>query len=695
VSADIKWDQTTQLFLNGSWVTVDPQDSPGVTMSRGVTSEGAITPATLAFRVEDPTDLYRPSSASSPYYGAVKQYGKAGYATDSVTRFTGEIASAKPDQTDDHREVSGVTVRGMRWVDFSVQGQLRRFGQWSDPIESAMRHQISGYANLAGYWPLEDDSDASTLANLVDDGRNGWFANGVSLAAAAGPGGSDKVLTVPLGGSFGGQVIKMPSNGGWQVSFSFNGVATTTGLPIFQWNTSQGYVWQFIQSTTGYAVTVTDTRGGTTVYTQATTFGTGAEPGKWIKFRVKCTVSGSTVTVETAWRAQDGTTYGFTGTYSGTTGRPTTWRVDGGPNNTGAAYGHTLFLATGTDDLTSFDFDSAFDGYLGEKTLARWQRLIGQAGFGWRRVGFLVDGTPMGRQPIDTLSALATEIVTTEDGLVFDASDDRFITIRGRRNMINQTSKLDLTWPTNVGGLKEVTDDLKFFNDVTVKNRGGGEANSVRLTGALSVASSGRVQTTVNVNVDESQVDLQSLADYYLEKYTVNTPRFSALVVDLDAHPELKTAAASVDIGDVVTVTGRTTDVLYLRVLTIDETGRRNRRIITFTCEPADIWYAGVYDSSAARYAALGHVISGGPFAAGVSPIKVNIAAAGADGLAWTHADGNFDIVCFGEAMTVTAVAAPVAGIQSLTVTRAVNGIAKSLPNGAAVQIRHPSRYAR
>lgn len=690
---DIDWEQGTQLELGGVWTFVDPQDNPGVKLTRGVTEEGAITPARLSWRTEDPTDQLRPSNPSSAYYGQIRQYTPGAYATDGVVRFTGELAAAKPDQTDDHQAPAGTSTRGMRWVDFDVQGQLRRFGAWTDPLQSAMRHQISRYTNLRGYWPCEDGSDAPNLANLYDNGRNGYFVK-ANLSAADGPGGSDRVLTVPSGAQIGGTFASMSNTAGWQIGFStLSTPATANEVPIFTWNTSQGYVWQFKQSLTTYRLTVTDTASGTAVIDNATTFGTGAEAGQWLAYRFRITRSGTTVTVETSWRAQDGPRYGFTNTYTGAANRPTTWRVDGLENNAGGAYGHVFGLTTGTDDLESYDFDQSFDGYLGETTLARWQRLMPQAGFGWRRLGFLADGTPMGRQPLATLSDLAKEIATTEDGLIFDAADGAYITLRGRRHMLNQTPALELTWPDNVGGLKEITDDLKFFNDVTVKNRGGGEANSVLTTGPLAVAAVGRVQTTVNVNVDTTQVDLQGLADYYLAKYTIDSPRFSAVVVDLDANPELKDDAAAVDIGDIITVTGRTPDLLRLRVLTIDEAGRRKRRTISFTCEPADLWFVGVYGVD--RYAARGHVITGGPYAAGHSPITVDYTTSDdADGLAWTHADGNFDIKVAGERMTVTAVA-PNGANQNLTVTRAVNGVAKALPNGATIQIFDAKRYAR
>lgn len=690
------WEMGAQLLLASGWTFVDPLDNPGAKVIRGVTEEGAIKPSKLTFRLLDDDDVYRPSNAAGPHYGTLRQYLPAAFATGGTVRSTGEVAAYRPGETQDHQTVDGTSVKGYRWVEFDVEGQLRRIGQWDEPLESAMRRQISGYANLAGYWPLEDVREAPRLANLHDASKSGYHL-GVTLAGTDGPGGSDKVITLASGGQIGGSFTTMPSsNNGWQMHFSTDALATdATERTIFRWNTSQGYIWEWKQSLTTYRLTVTDP-DGVAVVDSATLHGDGAESGIWRSFRFKVTRVSTTVTVEVGWYSQDtGVFWGFEEDFTGATGRPTAWRADGGPNNTNAGYGHVFALYTGDDDLQSFDFRRAFDGFVGETAGARFIRLLGQAGLGWRYLGFLEDFTPMGREPIATLADHIREIQRTEDALVFDAADDRYVTIRGRRQMLNQDPVLELVWPDDCSGMAERTDDLNVFNDVTVRNRDGGEARAVKATGPMSVADIGRVRTTVDVNVDTSQVTLAPLAEYYLEKFTVDAPRFSAITVDLDAHPELEAAAELVDIGDIIAVTGRTPDVLRLRVLTIEEPVRRTRRKLTFTVEPADIWFAGVYDDTSARYAARGHQLADAATDSATA-IEVDYTTGDdADGLAWTHDDGDFDIVVAGERMTVTAAAAPSGGTQVLTVTRSVNGVVKAQTAGATVQIADPVRYAR
>lgn len=690
------WDTLAQLFYNGSYnlLTTDVNEAAGVKIQSGVTDEGTLRPSKINFRLNDPTDKYRPSNPSSALWPQLHLYTLGAFATGGTVRATGEVASYKPGQTDYIKLSAGTVIRGDRWVDVEVQGQLGRMSQWDDNLESALRHQLGGYASSIGYWPGEDGRDAVKLSNVLAGGAPG-FITGASLQGADGPAGSDKVLTLPSGAAIGGTFATSSTTAGWQFGFAIKATASdATRRPIMTFRTSNGYRWSITQDNGSYGLVVLDgTSDENVLEDNFTSYGTGAEAGQWIYFRIKVTASGGTVTAGLGWYPQNSAVlWGFTSTFTGTVGRLTTWRADGNASNADGAYGQIIGLAGVADDIQSSDFVDAFDGYDGETAGDRYARLMSQAGLSYRVLGTAADSTPMGPQPIDTLVNLLKEIGTTEDGLIFDRAGAQGTDFRLRNHMLNQTVGLALTWPTNVAPpLAEVVDPLDTFNDVTVSDRAGGTANATLLTGPGSIAAITRVRKTVNVNVAIG-TDLQQVAIYWLNRYTVQGSRFTSVTVDLDAQPSLATAAAAVGIGDVITVAGRTPDLLRLQVTAIDETVQRKRRIITFTVRPADLLAAAIYNDTGTRMNAVGHVISGGPFAGGVSPIKVNIA--GGDGLAWTHADGNFPIEVHGEVMTVTAVAAPVAGVQSLTVTRGVNGVSNSLANGDSVVLSNPARYA-
>src|SRR5690606_17367081 len=59
-------------------------------------------------------------------------------------------------------------------------------------------------------------------------------------------------------------------------------------------------------------------------------------------------------------------------------------------------------------------------------------------------------------------------------------------------------------------------------------------------------------------------------------------------------------------------------------------------------------------------------------------------------GVAWTHADGDYDILVNGERMTVTNVVGNV-----FTVTRSVNGVVKTHAAGSAIDLARPAYYSR
>lgn len=694
------WTFAAQINIPGiGWNVFDPDDVMGnvpVKVKRGVTEAGEIMPSQATFRIRDDEDQWRPSNAAGPHYELLTQYMRGAFATTSSVRMTGEVASFKPDETLDHRaDVNGVTDRGVRWVDFTVEDALRRVGQWDDPLESAMRHQIGGYDDLRGYWPLEDSAGSTRTLNAADSGRQGWIGSGVTLAGADGPAGSDKVLQLGTGGTFGGAFTTMTvDNTGWQIFIHVKTGTPTdaTHLPLISWTASDGTTWSFGQSNSGYRTTVVN-RENVTLYTQATTYGTGAEPGQWVTYRIKVTRSGSTVTVETGWNPESdvGLLYGYTGTYSGPAMRPVSWRVYQHANNDGAAYGHIGCFYSNVVDIQDLEFRRAFQGYRGEYARSRFIRLMQQHGLSYVARGTSNLTAIMGPQKQGTLMDNLREIVATDDALIYGRRDNNGIVFRPWHDMVNQTPALALTWPDDqLGGLKEITDDLGLFNDITVKNASGGEATAVLLTGPGSVASIGRVRKTVDVNIDQTQVVLDLVAGYYLNKFTVTSPRFTSIVLDLDANESLVTAFNALEIGDTITVDGRTPDQLALRVLQISESVSRKRRTAELVVEPADIWInAGLYDD--ARADARGHVLTGGPYAAGDTVLSVDVDAG--DGLAWTHDDGDYGVRISGEVVTVTAVAAPVAGVQDLTVTRAVNGVAKTLNDGARVELAVPYRY--
>jgi hypothetical protein len=147
--------------------------------------------------------------------------------------------------------------------------------------------------------------------------------------------------------------------------------------------------------------------------------------------------------------------------------------------------------------------------------------------------------------------------------------------------------------------------------------------------------------------------------------------------------------AAGLEPGDLILINGYRADPIYLLMIGSSTETERGRRRITLSTVPADVFNAGtigvtrldVADSTTAA-----GPISGGLWSTTATAITVNV-----PGASW-GTQTPYDVMISGERCTVTAAAAPSGGTQVLTVTRAVNGVAKQLPAGAEVHVVNPLR---
>jgi hypothetical protein len=301
-----------------------------------------------------------------------------------------------------------------------------------------------------------------------------------------------------------------------------------------------------------------------------------------------------------------------------------------------------------------------------------------------------------GAAGVDTFPNQLKEIVTTEDGLIFDDIDAVGLVLMLRGARYNQTPALALT-PTDLPALpKEVTDDLGVHNVVTASQRNGGDSTAEDSTGPLGSqappSGAGEYRQTVDVNLDDEDTELPQVANWWLRRGTVNLPRFPQVTIDLGAKPSLITAVESVEVGSVITITGFREYVIRLYVLGWTETIGTHTRTITFTCAPDQQFVVGVYDSTSSA------TTCGRPRCSGA---WTSTQAAGTFKMtadeSWSTTSEPYDLMIAGEQITVTNMNARTGTgpyFQSANVTRSVNGVVKALPDGAEVHIATPGRWA-
>lgn len=698
------YDQLAQFYYSGGWHLVDEivRNSPGVDLERGVAEDLDIKPSMCTFRLGDDDDTYRPSNAASDLYGITGAWMRAAYATAGQVMLVGDTLSMTPGQSPDMQDSGGTVVRGDRWVDVKFSGPLGRVGKWRDPLDPPLLTTILGDygANLRGYWPMQDGRDATVLANYYAGGKPGTFS-GVQLAAAAGPGGSDDVLETSTTSKLAFEYAPMSTTAGWQMVFAvYVPTADVTERVVWQWRTTSGHQWQWKVSSTTYRIEVQDSTGAS-VASLASTHGTGAGPGQWITFRIKVTASGGTVTIEPAWYAEFAPSYfGFTTTYSGVMGAPTTGGMVGTSVVTdGARYGHHFVLSGGTDDLVDPLFTDAFAGYRSETAADRFTRLCTSRGLPYQLRGTASESVEMGPQPIATFLDLLKEIRQTERGLIFDRGVSRGVVFCTYGYLREQAADpaLDLTWPDDIAPplLEDPATD-QAFNLITLQNTNGTTAVAELATGRLGTEDppdgSGRLDKKIDVNMYDETL-MSGYANWWMRYYTQGATRFSTVVVDVDSTPSLLATVKAMEPGQFIRLTGRTPDPLLLLVLSIGVKSTRNRLIFTFTVAPGEIFSGGVYGT--AKYQGSATVLDEALDATETGIDVKSDAAAYSAG--WSTTGTPYDWVIGGERVTVTSITAPVSSsgywTQTATVTRSVNGVVKSHATGAAVKLADPSHW--
>lgn len=660
----------------------------GVTYTRGVTDELDLQTGSLTFRCLDDDDTYRPTNPESALYGILGPYLPFLYKLDGANRFAGELAKLEPGQTDDHQTVAKVTSKGLRWVDFQASGPLGTVGRWRDPIASPIFTQVQALTTRRAYWPGEDGTD-STLMSSATPGVAPARVAGVTFEGADGPSGSNKLLTIGSGGRIDGTFPAGISTSGWQIQWVTNAAgADATERPIFQWTTSNGYSWVWSASTATYKIEVFDA-GGASIYSSSIGNG-GVAPGDSIVFRLKCSLSGSTWTVEPGWYEEDAPVLtGSSGTFTGSAGRPVNWTVKENTVNNGAYFGH-LFVTTGvSESLQSYEMLNAINGYPGETTCDRLVRVLAGRSIPVEILGDTSKATKMGAQRPGTVKAQLQEIQRTELGLLFESPDGRGLRLALRNYLIDQANDpaLDLTWPTDIGpGFTELSTTQELYNVVIAQDRSGisvtYEETDGRYGTADPPAGSGVVDKTIAVNLF-NPYDVAQVASSYLA-YFQQVARFGQIVIDLDANPGLRTAAEAVDVGMFIRLTGRTPEPQIMMVVRVGGKDQLKRHLITFDVVPGAVFATGEW-GGAGRWDLSTCTVD-----TGISSTANAIILTMTDDEDWSTTAEPYDLLIAGERVTVTNMNARTGTgpwFQSANITRSVNGVVKAQLAGTEVHI--------
>lgn len=700
---------TAELFYGGVWNTVPMFLSGSLSTSRGAAAEGQdASPSTAELTANNASGDYSPNNPTSAIYGTGNLPLRV--SADGEILTVVEAASIAPDRTED-----GVK----RWSDIGGAGILSRLGQGKTPLKSAMFRAIEA-SGPALWWPLETGDGRVTVSApsglaggdpLVAEfsSAGSHQLSGAVGGATTGPAGAGGAIDLSGGGQlhWTGSLTAGPTAWRWEMAFYFKDpVDALESGQLVRITTDPGTLYGvFCIADAGIEFVFEASDGDTNVgETTSLIFDDGA----WHHLAIEVAQNGanSDYLIEV-----DGATV-FDATAAGIAYALPTDIVISPTGDLDAASQAVLW----TDlPAAGFGYD-AFTGHAGELAGVRFLRVAGELGIPAVVLGDETDTQPMGPQPVDTGSNILAECVRTDDGMLFDARTDRGVAMRPGRTLLNQDPVLTLDFAAKhiAAPGRPTFDNQRTRNDITVKNRFGGQAQARQLTGPKNLQDPtddpegvGLLDESVDVNA-ASDAQLAGMAGVRLARGTVLTPRFPQVVIDLDRHPSLQPDVDAIEIGDRVDVVNPDPDwsVDDLRLLVI---GIRNtlesklRRVVTLIVIPADAYEAAIVgenDGSTDMRLARVDTDATGVAAGGWDSTDTTVQWTSTGATRWTTDPDDWDdglpsgglfVRVGGEVAQVTSITGSGA-TQDVVLVRSVNGVVKAHAAGTPVHAAYPAR---
>jgi hypothetical protein len=584
-------------------------------------------------------------------------------------RFHGEMSSL-PTQWDP----TGTDV----YAPVQAGGLLRRMSQGQQPpVSSAFKRAVLGVSGIftpLAYWPGEDAAGATQLGPAIGTAAMVFDSAAPSLASDSGFDCSLPLPTLAFN-SMTGSV--QPYTGGTAaiVRFLMHVPASNTiadDSVICRVNTTGAIGDLSLRWKTGGDLRLSGYGGGAFVFDTGPT-GNYAVNGELALVSMELTTSGGSL--KWALRvlaAGSDSPVVTTGTASGTPGNVTAVHLGGSTTTLeGTGIGH-VFVQAAFEGVT--DFADALAAHAGETAANRFARLCTENAISPRIYGAPDTDVPMGAQQPDTLNNLLQLCETTGRGQIYEPRQSLTLGYRTVRSLCQQTPAFTADYAqAHLGdgtqGLVPVTDDQHTVNDVTVSSQAGGNYETTLDDGsAMSVsqppAGVGPYGNSYTINT-ATDSQLPDVAGWLLNTGTVAAERYPVIPFHL-ARPAAAPVFYKVQetgIGDLAQVVNTPSflppgPVNQLVYGTTEVLGGWQYRV-AFNCVPEQPYEVGIFaDPVFGRMNTDGSALDTD---IGAADTSFGADTTGPSGITWTTsaADFPFDIICGGEQMTVTAIAAP------------------------------------
>lgn len=577
------------------------------------------------------------------------------------------------------------------WAPIQIAGITRRLNQGQLPLRSPIYRQLIAQP-LASFWPLEDDSNATSAASAVARTPPAAVTD-VSFGSSDCPPGASAAATLNTiaASKITGQVSgwTLPQDG-YAAMCYFRFPALPASQRTLMEIRAVGTVTRWIISVfaAGFALDGFDVNGTSVVSTAV--FNYVVDPTKWTAVQLETQESGGTVTWFLVWH-QVGDTVFFnpTGSYSGTADR--------------IAWGALTAPVDGTlvssfwlgDDLLAFvdtTFMKVSAGYAGELAADRVARLCTEEGVLCAVEAGLSE--PLGPQRIGALLDLLHSAEAADLGVLYERGAG--LGYRPRYARYNRPADMVLA----IGAAGDIADpppeptddDLRVRNEWTLMRDGGSQATDSDL---VHIALNGRYPDSATINIQDD-ARLAEHASWRVHLGTWGDMRWPSVTLNLTDRPDLLALWLGRPFGPRITISGVPSQgpIGFVADLIVEGWTQEITSAswtVTLNCSPAGPWDVGVYGTS--LYDSETTTLASGITSTATS---VPITSSDAAGI-WSTTGVPYTWAISGEVMTVTAMSAA-AGTgpytQTATVTRSVNGIAKAQVAGESVHLAARTYYA-
>jgi hypothetical protein len=625
-----------------------------------------------------------------------------------IPRFTGEMSDLRV-RWDSSEETMTTQV--------VAQGIRRRLGQGASPLLSPARRRIShilttsvGNPHIKHWWPLEDDSEVQQIEEATGTAVEPVTVNtpgGISWGGHTNPPGAPRAVTV----SQNSLIFINPAPGvvstAWAVAVAMQCDLNKAGILHVDASTGGSNSWNFrlIVGADGVAYvqrTVTGIGGIQDLIISRTVRAGGWQLNEWHHYILAFRQSGGNLVTE-LWI--DGA---LTDTHTSVGVsvqalrliQPTTEGSYAGP----ISFSHLVLLAGASSTWHADTVDAISDaalGHRGERAGRRLERVLAEEGLGFDYTGNLDDTEVMGPQPTSTLLAILDECAAVDQGCLTDPRGALGFLYRTRTSVYHQTVTLTLDYASEHldPPLEPARDDAGLRNDIRVGRTGGAPPYRAQLlTGRKSVLAphqggAGRYDEgyTLNVYLDDQCV---GIAHWKLAKGTQEGTRYPQITIELATEQfiaaGLTDGALNMDILDLLALVNmpKRHDPRSARLLAggYVETLRNVVHRLSLVCQPEGVFRVGVVSATDTKVDSANSVITGGPYAPGVTSLSV---ATSAPSHPWITGAVSIDLDIAGEQVAVTNIAGATSP-QTFTVVRSQNNVSKTQVNGARVRLARP-----